>query len=221
MFWLHKEGILYTATVCYCLLLLNLLIKMFTGSLGAHRCRERLEFTVSAASHEDVAVTHLCCTDRVSQKSRASWREISVRGRNAKRSTHHLWCAVCTFVWFSDCLSHIHPSTGLCRYSHNGPSLTHLLRWMCSVHCLWWGGKCDRLSSCQFWQICLWFSYVYMKFQPAEVSSPVRAEGQSCPVGCLFPEVVCQGWAAGQISQRWAWDVAPSVSSVPAERASV
>lgn len=54
----------------------------------------------------------------VVQKSQASWREISVWERNAKRNTHHLWRAVCTLIWSSDCLSHIHPRTGLYGYSH-------------------------------------------------------------------------------------------------------
>lgn len=128
---------------------MNLVIKMCTKSLGAHRCRESLGFTVSVTSCEDVAVTHSCCTDHVAQNSQASWREISVWERNAKRNTHHLWCAVCTFIWSSDCLSHIHPSTGLYGYSHsfkicsNSQVALALSRSPFEmdmfVHCLWLG----------------------------------------------------------------------------------
>lgn len=45
---------------------------MFTKSLGAHRYRESLEFTVSVTGHEDVAVTH------------AAWTMLHRRARQAE-----------------------------------------------------------------------------------------------------------------------------------------
>lgn len=49
-----------------------MLNKMFTKSLGAHRCRESLEFTISVTGHEDVAVTH------------AAWTVLHRRARQAE-----------------------------------------------------------------------------------------------------------------------------------------
>lgn len=87
---------------------------MVTKSLGLTAAgRAWYSLFLSQVSKMLLSPTH------VARKSQASWREVSVWERNAKRNTHHLWRAVCTLIWSSDCLSHIHPSTGLYGYSHN------------------------------------------------------------------------------------------------------
>lgn len=68
---------------------------------------EALVFAVSGTGHEDVAVIPSCCTDHVAQRSQGSWREVSVTQWNAQRNTHHIWGAVCTFVWSSDWVSYM------------------------------------------------------------------------------------------------------------------
>lgn len=189
---------------------------MVAKSPGARRCRESLEFTVSVTSHKDVAVTHSCCTNHVAQKSQASWREISVWERNAKRSSHHLRCAVCTLIWSSGCVSHIHPSTALYGYSHNFKICSSrrvalgLSPFEMDVFCTLFmmGGEICDFPPVSSGKYVFSFSHVCTKSQPAEVSSPIGAEGQSCPVGCLLPEPICQFCTRS----------APSVCSVAAER---
>lgn len=99
------------------------------------------------------------------------------------------------------------------------PSLTHLLRWMCSVHCLWWGwGGNLGLPSCQLLSLvflCVREVPTCRGFQSNQGWRTVLSNWMSAPRTGLSR--MSSQSVLPKVSMRY---IAPSVCPVPAERGS-